>query len=326
MKRTILLSSRDQRHLLLACLLGSCSGALLLVAGLELLQLIGINTMPERSLLLILGVVIGAGAGLLLFLQRELWLPLKQLLKTLPRRIKNNTTLVINDGVAPLQLLAHRINVLLAQLNQNVTEQREQVRTLAHDIRGPLTRLLLRVEALGEQPHHDPELVAGLEADLEALMTLDQELAEISEPMHRPIRRERLALQPFCRAIANRYDAELVVLNLEPTLTAVVDQRLLERTLHNLIDNALEHGGPPVTISAKSTAELLTILVDDAGTTEIQSAGLAVVPPGHQGLGLAIARRFCHSHGGELLLKPSSLGGLQVQLTLKPGSRSAGRR
>ncbi len=74
MKRTILLSSRDQLHLLLACLLGSCSGALLLVAGLELLQLIGINTMPERSLLLILGVVIGAGAGLLLFLQRELWL------------------------------------------------------------------------------------------------------------------------------------------------------------------------------------------------------------------------------------------------------------
>ena len=326
MKRTILLSSRDQRHLLLACLLGSCSGALLLVAGLELLQLIGINTMPERSLLLILGVVIGAGAGLLLFLQRELWLPLKQLLKTLPRRIKNNTTLVINDGVAPLQLLAYRINVLLAQLNQNVTEQREQVRTLAHDIRGPLTRLLLRVEALGQQPHHDPELVAGLEADLEALMTLDQELAEISEPMHRPIRRERLALQPFCRAIANRYDAELVVLNLEPTLTAVVDQRLLERTLHNLIDNALEHGGPPVTISAESTAELLTILVDDAGKTRIEAAGLPVVPPGHQGLGLAIARRFCQSHGGELLLKPSSLGGLQVQLTLKPDSSSAGRQ
>ena len=49
MKRTILLSSRDQRHLLLACLLGSCSGALLLVAGLELLQLIGINNRDLAS-------------------------------------------------------------------------------------------------------------------------------------------------------------------------------------------------------------------------------------------------------------------------------------
>jgi two-component system osmolarity sensor histidine kinase EnvZ len=326
MKRTILLSSRDQRHLLLACLLGSCSGALLLVAGLELLQLLGIHTMPERSLLLTLGVVIGAGAGLLLFLKHELWLPLKQLLNTLPRRIKNNTTLVINDGVAPLQLLAHRINDLLLQLNQNVTEQREQVRTLAHDIRGPLTRLLLRVEALGQEPQHDPDLVAGLEADLEALMTLDQELVEISAPIHRPIRRERLALQPFCQAIANRYDAELVVLDLEPTLTALVDQRLLERTLHNLIDNALEHGGPPVTISAESTAELLTILVDDAGETRGQADGPPVVPPGHQGLGLAIARRFCQSHGGELLLKPSNRGGMQVRLSLKPGSSSARRQ
>jgi signal transduction histidine kinase len=186
--------------------------------------------------------------------------------------------------------------------------------------------LLLRVEALGQEPQHDPELVAGLEADLEALMTLDQELVEISAPMHRPIRRERLALQPFCQAIANRYDAELVVLDLEPTLTAVVDQRLLERTLHNLIDNALEHGGPPVTISAESTAELLTILVDDAGETRGQADGPPVVPPGHQGLGLAIARRFCQSHGGELLLKPSNRGGMQVRLSLKPGSSSARRQ
>ena len=36
----------------------------------------------------------------------------------------------------------------------------------------------------------------------------------------------------------------------------------------------------------------------------------------HSGLGLAIAERFCRSHGGSLHLGPSAMGGLQVQLRL----------
>jgi len=190
MKRAALPSSRDQIHLLLACLLGSCCGVLLLLVGLALLPRQPIRSTPDLTLLLLSGVI-GASGGLIVFLRRELWEPLKQLLKALPRRISSTRTLVIDDGVAPLQLLAHRINVLLAELKRNATEQREQVETLAHDIRGPLTRLLMRVETLGQQEQHDPELVAGLEADLEALISLDQQLAELSAPMHRPQLRSR---------------------------------------------------------------------------------------------------------------------------------------
>ena len=61
--------------------------------------------------------------------------------------------------------------------------RQRQLEGIAHDIRGPLTRLLLRVETLREQDSHDPELLAGLEADLMVLLALDQELLAISEPM-----------------------------------------------------------------------------------------------------------------------------------------------
>jgi two-component system osmolarity sensor histidine kinase EnvZ len=313
MKRAVLLSSRDQIHLLLACLLGSCCGVLLLLVGLALLPLQTIRTTADLALLLLLSGVIGAGAGLIVFLRRELWDPLRQLLKALPRRISTARTLVIDDGVAPLQLLAHRINALLAQLNHNATEQQDQVRTLAHDIKGPLTRLLLRVETLGQQEQHDPELVAGLEADLEALMSLDQQLAELSEPKHRPIRREQIALEPLCRGIASCYEAGLVTVQIAPTLTALLDPRLLQRALHNLIDNALEHGAPPVLIRAEVRAEGPLILVDDHGRS---GSGGEPPPLPHQGLGWVIVRRFCQSHGGDLAIGPSPLGGLQLRLQL----------
>ena len=312
MKRAALLSPRDQIHLLLACLLGSCCGVLLLLVGLVLLPLQPIRTTPDLTLLLLSGVI-GASAGLIVFLRRELWEPLKQLLKALPRRISSTRTLVIADGVAPLQLLAHRINVLLAELKRNATEQREQVETLAHDIRGPLTRLLIRVETLGQQEQHDPELVAGLEADLETLISLDQQLTELSEPRHRPIQREQIALDPLCRGIARSYEAGLVVVQIAPTLMAWLDPRLLQRALHNLIDNALEHGGPPVLIGAEVRAEGPVILVDDHGRS---GNGGEPPPQTHQGLGWVIVRRFCQSHGGDLTIGASPLGGLQLQLQL----------
>ena len=46
----------------------------------------------------------------------------------------------------------------------DIADRRQrQLEGIAHDIRGPLTRLLLRVETLREQDSHDPELLAGLE-------------------------------------------------------------------------------------------------------------------------------------------------------------------
>lgn len=229
---------------------------------------------------------------------------------------------LLTSGAGALLLLAHRIHDLLAQLNSSVTEQRRQIRDLAHDLRGPLTRLLLRVETLRQQEQHDPDLVAGLEADLEALLTLNQDLAALSEPVGNPGPRLPVALEPLCRQIAECYEPERVIVELAPQLTARVERRLLERTLHNLIDNALGHGGPPVILSAQTTADTLTIQVDDAGRGGGSEPQQQPLQPQQPGLGLAIARGFCRRHGGELHLHPSRLGGLQVQLRL-PADPSA---
>jgi two-component system osmolarity sensor histidine kinase EnvZ len=320
MKRPMLLSGRDRRKLLIACALGSSAAFAVVLLALLLLQLSGRSLVGMvGGLLVVLAIVLGALMGAVGFLQREFWLPLNQLLTTLPRRSSQEVTLVLDGGIAPLQLLSHRINGLLHQMQNAAASRQRQFDDLAHDIRGPLTRLLLRVETLRDQDTHDPELVAGLEADLEALVALDQELGEIGEQMIRPPQRERLLLEPFCQEIARSYGPPLVLVEIPATLSGWVDRRLLQRTLHNLIENALEHGGAPVRITAHPSGAGTVIQLDDSGKAGLASPlGVPLLPPPHQGLGLAIARSCCRSHGGELVLGASPQGGWQVQLGLGP--------
>ncbi|MCP9832219.1 HAMP domain-containing histidine kinase [Synechococcus sp. HJ21-Hayes] len=322
MKRAVLFSSRDRRELLIACALGMTFALLLLLLALLLLQRSGLSLVATSgALLVVLAIVLGGLMGVVTFLQRELWQPLNQLLKALPRRPSQEVSLVLDGGIAPLQLLSHRINGLLHQMQCAAANRQRQFDDLAHDIRGPLTRLLLRVETLRDQDTHDPELVAGLEADLEALVALDQELGEIGEQGISPPPRERLPLERFCREIARSYGPRLVVVEIPATLSGWVDRRLLQRTLHNLIENALEHGGAPVRITARPSGPGTVIQLDDTGKAGLASPlSVPLLPPPHHGLGLAIARSFCRSHGGELQVGTSPQGGWQVQLRLGPAS------
>lgn len=182
---------------------------------------------------------------------------------------------------------------------------------LIHDIRAPLSRLLLRVELLRRQLPDEPELVDGLEADLQTLLELNNDLGCIEQPAAEQPQATAVPLAACCRHIATGYPAAAVQVEIDPALTLRVDRRRLQRALHNLIDNALEHGAPPVLIRAEVRAEGPLILVDDHGRS-----GGKPPPQTHQGLGWVIVRRFCQSHGGDLAIGPSPLGGLQLRLQL----------
>jgi two-component system osmolarity sensor histidine kinase EnvZ len=241
----------------------------------------------------------------------------------LPLLVRHRVRLDLGHGIAPLLLLSHRINLLLETLNRKTESRQRRLDGIAHDIRGPLTRLQLRVEALQHGGACDSDALAGLQADLNALLALDRDLDAIAIKSPDPPPRQQVNLEAFCRKLAKSYGPDRVQITIPPVCLRL-DRHLLQRSLNNLIDNALAYGSPPVVVSLEEGADHIAINVDDHGASPLApmngngtpAPSSSAIPPIHRGLGLAIAESFCRQHGGRLVLGRSRLGGLQVGLQL----------
>jgi K+-sensing histidine kinase KdpD len=95
-----------------------------------------------------------------------------------------------------------------------------------------------------------------------------------------------------------------------------VDPVLFEQAMINLIENAVRHGAPPITIRASRAGEKVTIEVCDrgpglrAGDEErvFEKFFRASQAPG-AGLGLAVVRAIVRAHGGDVHATTGSDGG-----------------
>ena len=275
-----------------------------------------------------LALLLGTGAGFMMFLRRQVELPFRRVMAAIPDTSLPPLTLLPERGVAPLRTLTLRINRLLERLNGVAADRRGLLRGLAHDLGGPQARLILQAEILQESLEGPPrQVVESMLQELRQLAAITAQLGvladqEIPEDIHEPI-----ALDDFCRRLVDSYPANDRLVLAVPRMFLFIDLLGLERSLCNLIDNAFEYGRPPVTLSALRQGSSLRILVEDRGDG-LRSPTLLTMPSSsrandrqrqrHQGLGLLLVDRFCRSQGGRLLLRRCEGGGLRAEMLLKP--------
>ena len=241
----------------------------------------------------ILAIVIGALAGLVLFLRLKVERPLGQLLTLLAEQgSAAPLQLLPEQGIAPIRNLSLRINRLLERINNTASARRQ--------------------------------LLHGLTHDLERLRELTDQLALLGEQELPAERRQPCALDDLCGRIVASHPSRLIKLRL-PRLLVNLDPEGLQRALNNLIDNALEYGAPPVELSAVRRGSDLLLRVDDYGAGIPTETLLTIPEPSpskdrqrqrHRGLGLAIVERFCVDHQGRLRLLEAPGGGLRAELQL----------
>jgi two-component system osmolarity sensor histidine kinase EnvZ len=246
-----------------------------------------------RSLLLFVGVLLGT----LAYLHLRMNDPLKQLLRSMERDKGPKLELMPPQGIRPVRRLINRINELYEQINTNEQSRRRLLRSLSHDLRSPLTRLQVRIE-LGEVID-----VQSLEADLALLRTLADQISILGDTFDADHAPQDFLLDTFCGRVAVSYAPGSVQVTV-PKWIVHLDQAGLQRSLNNLIDNALEYGLPPVLIGAELDAKEVVLTVDDHGQQR------------HSGLGLQIVDSFCRNAGGRLTLGRAPGGGLRASLRL----------
>lgn len=204
-------------------------------------------------------------------------------------------------------------------------EQRSQVLAgVSHDLRTPLTRMKLQLALM--PPSQEIEDAKRDLSEME--QTLDEYLAFARGLTEETPERVDLAhlsqeiVADTLRALGGDISVEVSGDTATPGRA-----RALKRCLANLIDNAAAHGDQ-VRVTVRGEEEAVTVAVEDNGTGIPEELYEEAFRPfsrldetrsRHQkgvGLGLAIARDVARSHGGDIILSKSELGGLRATLRL----------
>lgn len=231
--------------------------------------------------------------------------------------------------------LAANINAMLDQISSLLEGMRHVGDSVAHDLRGPLTRLRNRLETMvaAEQPSRDDvaECLQQVEQVLDTFNALLR-IARVESGAHRSAF-AAVDLGRIVRDAAELYVAAAEERNVKLTcdcraeVEVFGDRELLAQALTNLIDNAVKYtpAGGSVTLTLERTADTAVLRVADTGPgipaadrervlqrfTRLDQARSL---PGN-GLGLALVKAVTQQHHGRLTLGDNAPG-LVVTLEL----------
>ena len=190
---------------------------------------------------------------------------------------------------------------------------------VSHDLRTVLTRFKLELALLGDSPEVEAmkKDVDEMGRMLEAYLAFARgDSGEQSAPTDMGALLEQLKTD----AERNGHKSS-VHFHGQPVVT--VRPASFKRCLGNLVSNAARHA-PSISITGHRDHRWLTVTVDDDGPGIAPQLREEVFKPflrlddarnqdeGGTGLGLAIARDIARSHGGDITLSDSPLGGLRA--------------
>ncbi|MDX3895389.1 ATP-binding protein [Pusillimonas sp.] len=272
-----------------------------------------------------------AGMGVILLISAafswHITRPLTRLAKAADQLAAGQPQRVVPAGPSETRALGERFNAMLDALNESDAVRRTLLAGLPHDLKGPLSRMWLRIEMMEEAA-----LKEGLRHDLQDMQRMvDQFIGFVRGTDPANYRFTRLNLDDWLQEHVGTWEsAGSDVKLLEPLPSGVVlraDGFALGRLLDNLITNALNYAAPPIEIGLSTTAAHAVMTVSDHGPGISEERRIEALRPfsrlddartltGSVGLGLALCNSIARAHGGSLSLDEADSGGLKVTVRL----------
>lgn len=217
--------------------------------------------------------------------------------------------------------------------------QREQIASLAHDLKTPLTIVQGNADLLGETELNQEQqnYITYISDGAEQMERYIKMLIEISRAsMGYQLCREKVAVSEFVERLKMQITALCGTKRIEFRMGMselpqyiLVDGQLLERALMNVINNALDYSPEDgiIEMDIAGNHQTLQIKVTDQGPGFSKEALLHAKERFymaddsrnsklHFGMGLAIAETIVKQHGGDLRLENGENGGAVVSMCI----------
>ncbi|WP_432979003.1 sensor histidine kinase [Dactylosporangium sp. CA-233914] len=292
-----------------------------------------------------LAVVVAVGLAFSWLIAGRLLQPLHRVTET-ARRIAGapdrglHERIALNSPYDEVKELADTFDLMIARLDKSFDVQRRFIVNASHELRTPLTLNRTLLEVSTDTPDAGPEL-RQLGRTLLAVNARHEKLIDGLLLLARSERavadRSYVDLADVVSHVAAQHTAEA------PEVTAVADEAptsgnavLLERMVHNLVENGVRHNVPSggwVRVESGTRPDGVYVTVRNTGPVVPRYEVPNLFEPFRRlgperaggtgaGLGLSIVRAVATAHGGTVFADPRDGGGLTVTVILPTAAGS----
>ena len=230
------------------------------------------------------------------------------------------------EGATEVRIAGRAFQAMRHRINKQISERTSLLAGVSHDLKTPLTRMRLQL--------------AMIDTNQNIQMDFEKELVELEKMIDgyldfaRNDREEQMvdaSLFKLLQQAAKSSDpnGKNIYIAIPPDNLPVfpIQVQSIRRALINLFTNAIRYAGK-ANVQIQIFDDHIEIIIDDNGPGIPRDKREDVVLPftrlensrnsktGGTGLGLSIAKNAALTHGGELILEDSPLGGLRVRFLL----------
>ena len=209
------------------------------------------------------------------------------------------------------------------RIKRFLKQRTDMLAGVSHDLRTPLTRMKLQL-SLMENTKDKKELENDIN---EMTAMLDSYVSFVKGEVPDPI--QQIKFEEFLNDICNsiKIKNKDLILNIKKDIKNSGRPLQLKRSIINIIENSFRYS-KKIVVELNTNNENIIINISDDGPGIPQEKYEDVFKPfytldpsrnnlkGESGLGLTIARDIIRSHGGDIKLSKSQMGGLKTTINL----------